>query len=74
MIDFPAVRHAFRHPPPPGCPCKSSKTTLKGQVDAEAWETLRRDPSGVFPEPGTGRIAVNAVNHLEDEVMNVFGV
>jgi len=27
-----------------------------------------------FPKPASGRISVNVINHLGDEVMKVFGV
>ncbi|MGD1922990.1 MAG: site-specific DNA-methyltransferase [Paracoccaceae bacterium] len=55
-------------------PYKALKTTLKAEVDAEAWESLHSDTSRPFDRPGTGRIAVKVINHLGDEVMKVFGV
>jgi adenine-specific DNA-methyltransferase len=55
-------------------PYKSLKTTLKAEVDREAWETLNSDISRPFPKPETGRIAVKIINHLGDEVMKVIGV
>jgi adenine-specific DNA-methyltransferase len=55
-------------------PYKSLKTTLKAEIDAEAWESLRRDVSRPFDKPKGGRIAVKVINHLGDEVMKVFGV
>ena len=57
-----------------GDPYKSLKTTLKAEVDAEAWATLHSDTSRPFPKPSTGQIAVKVINHLGDEVMKVFGV
>ena len=57
-----------------GDPYKSLKTTLKAEIDREAWETLHSDASRPFPKPSTGRIAVKVINHLGDEVMKVFGV
>ena len=57
-----------------GDPYKSLKTTLKAEVDPEAWATLNSDTSRAFPKPSTGRIAVKVINHLGDEVMKVFGV
>ncbi|MCY3841491.1 MAG: site-specific DNA-methyltransferase [Gammaproteobacteria bacterium] len=57
-----------------GDPYKSLKTTLKAEVDADAWATLKSDTSRPFPKPTTGRIAVKVINHLGDEVMKVFGV
>ncbi len=53
-------------------PYKSLKTSLKAEIDREAWETLRSDTSRPFPPPGSGRIAVKVINHLGDEVMKVF--
>ncbi|CDQ12240.1 DNA methylase N-4/N-6 domain protein [Acidithiobacillus ferrivorans] len=55
-------------------PYKSLKTTLKAEIDAEAWATLNSDTSRAFDKPATGRIAVKVINHLGDEVMKVFRV
>ena len=55
-------------------PYKSLKTTLKAEIDADAWATLHSDTSRPFPKPETGRIAVKVINHLGDEVMKVFRV
>jgi adenine-specific DNA-methyltransferase len=55
-------------------PYKSLKTTLKAEINADAWETLHSDTSRPFPKPETGRIAVKVINHLGDEVMKVFKV
>ena len=55
-------------------PYKALKTTLKAEIDAEAWATLNSDVSRPFEKPKTGRIAVKVINHLGDEVMKVFGV
>ena len=53
-------------------PYKSLKTTLKAEIDAEAWATLNSDISRPFDKPKSGRIAVKVINHLGDEVMKVF--
>lgn len=55
-------------------PYKALKTTLKSEIDREAWDSLNRDVSRPFPRPASGRIAVKVINHLGDEVMKVFGV
>ena len=55
-------------------PYKSLKTTLKAEIDADAWESLRSDTSRPFDKPDSGRIAVKVINHLGDEVMKVFRV
>ena len=55
-------------------PYKSLKTTLKAEIDAEAWESLHSDISRPFDKPDSGRIAVKVINHLGDEVMKVFRV
>ena len=55
-------------------PYKALKTTLKAEIDAEAWATLNSDVSRPFDKPKTGRIAVKVINHLGDEVMKVFKV
>ena len=57
-----------------GDPYKSLKTTLKAEIDAEAWESLHCDTSRPFPKPASGRIAVKVINHLGDEVMKIFRV
>jgi adenine-specific DNA-methyltransferase len=55
-------------------PYKALKTTLKTEIDEEAWESLRSSVSRPFPKPKSGRIAVKVINHLGDEVMKVFSV
>ena len=55
-------------------PYKSLKTTLKAEINQEAWDTLHSDVSRPFEKPESGRIAVKAINHLGDEVMKVFRV
>lgn len=55
-------------------PYKALKTTLKAEIDEEAWETLNSDVSRPFAKPRSGRIAVKVINHLGDEVMKVFAV
>lgn len=55
-------------------PYKALKTTLKAEINQEAWETLNSDTSRPFDKPRSGRIAVKVINHLGDEVMKVFRV
>jgi len=55
-------------------PYSALKTTLKAEINEEAWATLRSDTSRSFPRPKSGRIAVKVINHLGDEVMKVFRV
>jgi adenine-specific DNA-methyltransferase len=55
-------------------PYKALKTTLKAEIDEEAWSTLHSDTSRPFERPQSGRIAVKVINHLGDEVMKVFRV
>jgi adenine-specific DNA-methyltransferase len=55
-------------------PYKSLKTTLKSEINEEAWATLNSDLSRSFRKPENGRIAVKVINHLGDEVMKVFRV
>ncbi len=55
-------------------PYKALKTTLKAEINPEAWETLHSDTSRPFDKPQSGRIAVKVINHLGDEVMKVFRV
>ncbi len=55
-------------------PYSALKTTLKAEINQEAWETLHSDTSRPFDKPKSGRIAVKVINHLGDEVMKVFKV
>lgn len=55
-------------------PYKALKTTLKAEVDEEAWESLHGDVSRPFPKPKSGRIGVKVINHLGDEVVKIFTV
>jgi adenine-specific DNA-methyltransferase len=55
-------------------PYKSLKTTLKAEINEDAWATLNSDTSRLFDKPTSGRIAVKVINHLGDEVMKVFRV
>jgi len=55
-------------------PYSALKTTLKAEIDSEAWATLNSDTSRPFEKPKNGRIAVRVINHLGDEVMKVFRV
>lgn len=55
-------------------PYKALKTTLKAEINEEAWASLNSDTSRPFAKPASGRIAVKVINHLGDEVMKVFRV
>jgi adenine-specific DNA-methyltransferase len=55
-------------------PYKALKTTLKAEIDEDAWASLHSDVSRPFDKPESGRIAVKVINHLGDEVMKVFRV
>lgn len=55
-------------------PYRALRTTLKAEIDADAWASLNSDTSRPFDKPSSGRIAVKVINHLGDEVMKVFSV
>jgi adenine-specific DNA-methyltransferase len=55
-------------------PYDSLKSTLKTEIDKEAWDSLNSDTSRPFPKPKSKRIAVKVINHLGDEVMRIFKV
>jgi adenine-specific DNA-methyltransferase len=55
-------------------PYSALKTTLKAEIDEDAWATLHSAKSRPFDKPASGRIAVKVINHLGDEVMKVFRV
>lgn len=66
------VRHAYF--PGANDPYKALKTTLKAEIDQEAWESLNRIRSRPFARPKDGRVAVKVVNHFGDEVMKVLEI
>lgn len=66
------VRQAYF--PGADIPYKAIRTTLKANIDEDAWESLKRTVSRPFARPSSGRIAVKVINHLGDEVMKVFSV
>ena len=55
-------------------PYKSLKTTLRAEIDEDAWASLNSDISRPFSKPASGRIAVKVINHLGDEAMKVIRV
>jgi len=55
-------------------PYSALKTTLKAEINEDAWATLHSDTSRPFEKPKSGRIAVKVINHLGDEVMKVFRI
>jgi adenine-specific DNA-methyltransferase len=55
-------------------PYSSLTTTLKTEINADAWATLSSDTSRPFEKPKNGRIAIKVINHLGDKVMKVFRV
>ena len=59
------VRHAYFLGK--GDPYKALKTTLKAEINEEAWSTLCSNTSRPFAKPQSGRIAIKVINHLGDE-------
>jgi hypothetical protein len=59
---------------PANDPHNALKTTLKAEIEEEAWSSLYSDTSRPFEKPKSGRIAVKVINHLGDEVMKVLSV
>ena len=57
-----------------GGPYKSLRTTLRAEIDRDAWAALHSDTSRPFERPASGRIAVKVINYLDDEVIKVFRV
>ena len=53
-------------------PYRALKTTLRAEIDEDAWASLNSDISRPFPKPASGRIAVKVINHLGDEAMKVI--
>ena len=65
-----------RHASFPGAndPYEALKATPRAEIDHEAWGSLNSDMSRPFDKPKSGRIAVQVINHLGDEVIKVFEV
>lgn len=53
-------------------PYDKLKTTLKAEIDEEAWDSLYSAVSRPFDIPETGKIAVKVINHYGDEVLKVY--
>ena len=67
------VRQAY-FPGTTNDPYKSLKTTMKAEIDAEAWESINKTISRPFAKPASGRIAIKMINHLGDEALKVYKV
>jgi len=52
-------------------PYKKLKTSLKAEIDPDAWQSLYGTVSRPFPRPTTGKIAIKAINYYGDEVLVV---
>jgi hypothetical protein len=59
---------------PPVCADSPLKTTLKAEINAEAWATLNNDTSRPFDKTEEQLHCYEVINHLGDEVMKVFRV
>jgi adenine-specific DNA-methyltransferase len=68
------VRHAYFMNGGTKDPYEKLKRSLKAEIDEEAWQSLHSNVSRPFPKPDTGRIAVKVINHLGDEVLEVYDV
>jgi adenine-specific DNA-methyltransferase len=55
-------------------PYKALQTSLKAEIDKDAWDSLYSAVSRPFDIPKSGKIAVKVINHLGDEVMKVYRV
>ena len=55
-------------------PYQNLKSSLRAEVDPEAWESLYSEVSRPFSKPSSGRIAVKVINHFGDEVMKVISI
>lgn len=55
-------------------PYKALKTSLRTEIDRDAWESLNSDISRPFETPASGRIAVKVINHLGDEATKIIRV
>ncbi len=66
------VRHAYFTGA--GDPYAQLARTLRAEISPEAWASLYSTTSRPFPQPTTGKIAVKAINHYGDEILQVYPV
>lgn len=66
------VRHAYFTGA--GDPYAQLARTLRAEICPEAWASLYSTTSRPFPSPVTGKIAVKAINHYGDEILQVYSV
>ena len=66
------VRHAYF--PGTNDPYKALKTSLKAEINEEAWSSLNSKESRPFAKPMSGRIAIKVINHLGDEVLKAYKI
>ncbi len=55
-------------------PLQGAEDHAQGGIDEDAWATSHSDAARPFPRPKSGRISVKVINHLGDEVIEVFRV
>jgi adenine-specific DNA-methyltransferase len=55
-------------------PYKRLRTTLKAEIDEEAWASLYGVTSRPFAKPATGKVAVKVVDRYGNEVLKVLEV
>jgi adenine-specific DNA-methyltransferase len=59
----------------PNDPYKALKTTLKAEINEDAWAPLHSNTSRPLDKQESGGcIAIKVINHLSDEIMKAFWV
>jgi adenine-specific DNA-methyltransferase len=53
-------------------PYRALRSTLKAEIDLDAWASIYSEKSRPFDIPETGKIAVKVINHYGDEVLKVY--
>ncbi len=55
-------------------PYRALRSTLRAEIDLDAWSSLYSTVSRPFDLPETGKFAVKVINHYGDEVLKVYEV
>lgn len=53
-------------------PYRALRSTLRAEIDPEAWHSIYSTKSRPFRRPTTGKFAVKVINHYGDEVLKVY--
>jgi adenine-specific DNA-methyltransferase len=55
-------------------PYRALRSTLRSEIDMDAWHSIYSTVSRPFAVPTSGKFAVKVINHYGDEVLKVYDV